>query len=341
MTDLLLRVKLKYLQYSPLVWLSKSERRQQHAAKETEFLRLKRSRLGVDDFESLKVIGRGAFGEEQCWGLVTRQLPWLCGFSDTKHGLSGGSSWSWYKKIKGVGKISPSMLIYRSCGRFQFEIPLNRRVSLGGPGRVAHPITGHFYLGSLCCCCGDLIGGSGNGGGGGDGGDGDGDGVAPIPIPLSSLWAARVLPETIDESFPMRPASFTELIGQPASPWRNVSSENIKYHRLCHSLAVRIDNQATMSTGRSRIRERWSNQDLTRGVSPSAPSYSRCWPGKGGDSLCLPELAVSTMTISDTRAQLKTSLVQGLGLLLVVLTGCLMFTVQGAVDGEPPLDLRN
>jgi len=41
----------------------KSERRQQHAMKETEFLRLKRSRLGVDDFESLKVIGRGAFGE--------------------------------------------------------------------------------------------------------------------------------------------------------------------------------------------------------------------------------------------------------------------------------------
>lgn len=41
----------------------KNERRQQHALKETEFLRLKRSRLGVDDFESLKVIGRGAFGE--------------------------------------------------------------------------------------------------------------------------------------------------------------------------------------------------------------------------------------------------------------------------------------
>ena len=34
-----------------------------HAQKETEFLRLKRSRLGVDDFDSLKVIGRGAFGE--------------------------------------------------------------------------------------------------------------------------------------------------------------------------------------------------------------------------------------------------------------------------------------
>ncbi|XP_014211630.1 serine/threonine-protein kinase tricorner isoform X2 [Copidosoma floridanum] len=41
----------------------KQEKRSQHAQKETEFLRLKRSRLGVEDFEPLKVIGRGAFGE--------------------------------------------------------------------------------------------------------------------------------------------------------------------------------------------------------------------------------------------------------------------------------------
>lgn len=41
----------------------KQEKRLQHAAKETEFLRLKRSRLGVDDFEPLKVIGKGSFGE--------------------------------------------------------------------------------------------------------------------------------------------------------------------------------------------------------------------------------------------------------------------------------------
>ncbi|XP_048409475.1 serine/threonine-protein kinase 38 isoform X1 [Stegostoma tigrinum] len=41
----------------------KKMRRSQHARKETEFLRLKRTRLGLDDFESLKVIGRGAFGE--------------------------------------------------------------------------------------------------------------------------------------------------------------------------------------------------------------------------------------------------------------------------------------
>ena len=42
---------------------AKAEKRQKHAEKETEFLRLKRSRLGVDDFEALKVIGKGAFGE--------------------------------------------------------------------------------------------------------------------------------------------------------------------------------------------------------------------------------------------------------------------------------------
>ena len=43
--------------------VQKVMRRSQHARKETEFLRLKRTRLGLDDFESLKVIGRGAFGE--------------------------------------------------------------------------------------------------------------------------------------------------------------------------------------------------------------------------------------------------------------------------------------
>jgi len=41
----------------------KEDLRKQHAKKETQFLRLKRSRLGVGDFEPLKVIGRGAFGE--------------------------------------------------------------------------------------------------------------------------------------------------------------------------------------------------------------------------------------------------------------------------------------
>jgi len=43
--------------------LAKMERRRQHAARETEYLRLKRAKLGVDDFEPLKVIGKGAFGE--------------------------------------------------------------------------------------------------------------------------------------------------------------------------------------------------------------------------------------------------------------------------------------
>lgn len=43
--------------------LQKSRRRTEHARKETDFLRLKRTRLGLEDFDSLKVIGRGAFGE--------------------------------------------------------------------------------------------------------------------------------------------------------------------------------------------------------------------------------------------------------------------------------------
>ena len=45
------------------MYFQREERRAMHAQKETEFLSLKRSRLGIDDFDSLKVIGRGAFGE--------------------------------------------------------------------------------------------------------------------------------------------------------------------------------------------------------------------------------------------------------------------------------------
>jgi serine/threonine kinase 38 len=41
----------------------REERRKQHAQKETQFLRLRRSRLGKKDFKRLKIIGRGAFGE--------------------------------------------------------------------------------------------------------------------------------------------------------------------------------------------------------------------------------------------------------------------------------------
>jgi len=41
----------------------KEKKRVEHAMKETDFLRLKRTRLGLGDFEMLKVIGRGAFGE--------------------------------------------------------------------------------------------------------------------------------------------------------------------------------------------------------------------------------------------------------------------------------------
>lgn len=41
----------------------KIERRKIHASKENDFLRQRRTKLSVTDFQSLKVIGRGAFGE--------------------------------------------------------------------------------------------------------------------------------------------------------------------------------------------------------------------------------------------------------------------------------------
>ncbi|CAI2737882.1 unnamed protein product, partial [Dicrocoelium dendriticum] len=41
----------------------KQAKRTLHALKESEFLRLKRARLTVDDFIPLKIIGKGAFGE--------------------------------------------------------------------------------------------------------------------------------------------------------------------------------------------------------------------------------------------------------------------------------------
>lgn len=54
--------------------LQKRIRRSEHARKETEFLRLKRTRLGLEDFESLKVIGRGAFGEVKAFDAVVLKL---------------------------------------------------------------------------------------------------------------------------------------------------------------------------------------------------------------------------------------------------------------------------
>lgn len=41
----------------------KEDKRKTHASKETDFLRMRRTKLSVADFQSLKVIGRGAFGE--------------------------------------------------------------------------------------------------------------------------------------------------------------------------------------------------------------------------------------------------------------------------------------
>lgn len=60
----------QYSVFKVLCPLQKRIRRSEHARKETEFLRLKRTRLGLEDFESLKVIGRGAFGEVKAFDAV-------------------------------------------------------------------------------------------------------------------------------------------------------------------------------------------------------------------------------------------------------------------------------
>ena len=56
---------IPFVSLSPSLPLSpqRDEHRQIHAQKETQFLRLRRSRLGKKDFKCLKIIGRGAFGE--------------------------------------------------------------------------------------------------------------------------------------------------------------------------------------------------------------------------------------------------------------------------------------
>ncbi|KAJ8086675.1 hypothetical protein PM082_005498 [Marasmius tenuissimus] len=41
----------------------KQRQLQQHGRKESTYLRLRRTKLGLDDFRTVKVIGKGAFGE--------------------------------------------------------------------------------------------------------------------------------------------------------------------------------------------------------------------------------------------------------------------------------------
>ena len=54
----------------------KQEKPKETASKETEFLRLRRSKLGADDFEPLKVIGKGAFGEVRWRFFLSNNLFW-------------------------------------------------------------------------------------------------------------------------------------------------------------------------------------------------------------------------------------------------------------------------
>lgn len=75
-----------------VVPLQKRLRRSQHARKETEFLRLKRTRLGLEDFESLKVIGRGAFGEVSTKSPPGSDRVDECGFLSTVALVGCGSA---------------------------------------------------------------------------------------------------------------------------------------------------------------------------------------------------------------------------------------------------------
>lgn len=44
----------------------KNRQLQSLGRKESQYLRLRRTRLGLDDFKTVKVIGKGAFGEVSC-----------------------------------------------------------------------------------------------------------------------------------------------------------------------------------------------------------------------------------------------------------------------------------
>ena len=41
----------------------KNRQRAQHGKRESQYLRLRRTKIGLDDFRTVKVIGKGAFGE--------------------------------------------------------------------------------------------------------------------------------------------------------------------------------------------------------------------------------------------------------------------------------------
>jgi len=50
----------------------KNRQLQQLGKKESTFLRLRRTKLGLDDFRTVKVIGKGAFGEVSLTPLIQK-----------------------------------------------------------------------------------------------------------------------------------------------------------------------------------------------------------------------------------------------------------------------------
>lgn len=63
------------LQAEPLTEDEKSAQRQALQQQERDYIRLQRQRLSSEDFEALKMIGRGAFGEVRACSNVVLHTP--------------------------------------------------------------------------------------------------------------------------------------------------------------------------------------------------------------------------------------------------------------------------
>jgi hypothetical protein len=70
----------------------KQRQLQQLGNKESTFLRLRRTKLGLDDFRTVKVIGKGAFGEAS---VETCQLRVFDGWSI----LIGDGRFAWFRRL--------------------------------------------------------------------------------------------------------------------------------------------------------------------------------------------------------------------------------------------------
>jgi hypothetical protein len=64
----------------------------QHGKKESTFLRLRRTKLGLDDFRTVKVIGKGAFGE----------VSFVVFFVDAQNQPDNSNRSDWFRRLTPV-----------------------------------------------------------------------------------------------------------------------------------------------------------------------------------------------------------------------------------------------